>query len=291
MFTRFDNSWQLVKASWAVLRSDRDLVFFPIISAITMLIILLVFFIPFAAITGLFSAMSGAREGTNGGEIIGAVVVFIFYVISYTINIFFSVALVGAAMIRLDGGDPTFNDGIKLARERLPVIVQYALISATVGLVLQYLREKAGFLGKILASLGGLAWNVTTFLVVPILAAKNVGPIDAIKESTALLKKTWGEQIVSGFGMGFVFGMLSLVVIVVGILLIVVLGSIAPVLGFIAGIALVIGIVAIAVISSALNGVFRAALYRYAETGTAPSNFDIGMIKGAFTDKDKPKVS
>lgn len=290
MFSGFATSWQLVKASWAVLRTDKELILFPIISGFTMIIILLVFFIPFAAMTGLFAAMSGVRSDSAGGEVIGAVIAFIFYLISYTVNIFFNVALVGAAMIRLDGGDPTFGDGLKIARDRFGVIVQYAAISATVGLVLQYLRDRGGFVGSILASLGGLAWNVTTFLVVPILAVKNVGPVDAIKESTALLKRTWGEQIVGGFSMGMIFGLMFLLIfLVMGALLAVAFSMESMALGVVTVLVFIVVFMALGILSSALGGVYQAALYRYAETGIAPTNFDIDMIKGAFKEKNKNK--
>jgi hypothetical protein len=286
MFERISNSWQLVKASWAVLRADKELMFFPIISAITMIIILLVFFIPFAALTGIMSGAVG-RSGNDSGGIVGVVIAFVFYVIVYSVNIFFNVALVGAAMIRLDGGDPTFNDGLKIARDRFPVILQYAIISATVGMVLQYLRERAGFLGSILGWLGGLAWNVTTFLVVPILAVKNVGPVDAIKESAALLKKTWGEQIAASFGLSWAFSLIFFAVIMIGMVLVGILASISSALGVLGGVILFAVILGLMVISSALGGVYQAALYRYAETGTAPTDFDINMIRGAFVDKNK----
>lgn len=288
MFTAFGNSWQLVKASWAVLRADKELLLFPIISGVTMIIILIVFFLPFAAVTGIAAALSGAGEGTTGGEIIGVIVAFVFYLVSYTVAIFFNVALVGAAMIRLDGGDPTVGDGLRIARERLGVIIQYAAISATVGMILSYLRDRGGIVGSILASLGGLAWNVLTFLVVPILAAKNIGPMDAIKESGTLLKKTWGEQIVATTGMGWVFGLISFLVIIAMVALIGLATSLNSVsLVVISVLAAVIAFLAIGVISGALGGIYRAALYRYAETGTAPSNFDIEMIKGAFKEKTK----
>jgi hypothetical protein len=289
---RLRNSWQLVKASWAVLQSDKELLLFPVISGLVMIGVMIVFFLPLAAITGIAAALSGAREGTAGGEILGLVLLFVYYLISYTIVIFFNVALVGAAMIRLDGGDPTFSDGLRIARERLGIIVQYAAISATVGVVLSYIRDRGGFIGSILASFGGLAWNVLTFLVVPILAVKNVGPIDAIKESAALLKKTWGEQIIADVGIGTVFGLISMLVIFGGGFLVFALASAfsSIALGVIGVIVLVVILIVLGVIQGALSGVYRAALYRYAETGTAPDNFDIGMIRGAFKDKEKRKL-
>jgi hypothetical protein len=294
MFSSFSNSWQLVKASWAVLRSDKELVLFPIISSITMIILTIVFLIPAAVLMGLFAAMSSpdavsrSNTGEGAGSIIGYVILFLFYLVGYTVSYYFQTALVGAAMIRLDGGDPTVRDGFRIANSRIGIIIQYALISSTVGLILSWIRDQ-GWLGRLAASLLDFAWNVATFLVVPILAVKEIGPIDAIKESVALLKKTWGEQLVASFGIGTVSGLAIFAVILIGGGLTVALGS-ALNSGFIfvVGFVLVFALVAIiGVITSALNGIYQAALYRYAETGVAPDNFDIDMIRGAFHTKDK----
>jgi len=289
MFQRYRNSWQLVKASWAVLQSDKQLLLFPIISAATMILITIVFLIPAAAIFGLVGAATGARG--DSADILGYAVLFLFYLVSYTISIFFNVALVGAAMIRLDGGSPTLGDGLRLARSKFGIILQYAVISATVGIIFRFIEERLGFLGSIIAWLGGLAWNVATYLVVPVLAAKDVSPIDAIKESASLLKKTWGEQIIADGGMGFVFFLMSMFVIFVGTFLTIAIGAAvdSPALVILFILATFIALIGLAVTAGALSGIYQAALYRYAETGVVPDNFDIEMIKGAFKDKKKKK--
>ncbi len=295
MFDKLNNSWQLVKASWAVLQADKELLLFPVMSSIVMIITFIVFLLPVGAIFGIFAVATEATAGSesvaaNGMEIIGIVLTFIFYVITYTVSLFFNVALVGAALIRLDGGDPTVADGIKIARERLGKIVQYAVMSATIGLVLQWLRDR-GFIGQIVASITEFAWNVATFLVVPILIVKDISPWEAVKESTGLLKKTWGEQLVANFGIGTVFGLIFFLVIFGGGALVVGLASLLN-----SGAILVIGIIALIVIcmvlgtiSGALGGIYQAMLYRFAEAGTAPSDVDINLIRGAFVEKSKRK--
>jgi hypothetical protein len=131
------------------------------------------------------------------------VFLFLFYLVQYSIIFFFNCALVGAAMIRLDGGDPTVRDGLRIASSRIVQIIGYAAIAATVGLILRLIEERAGFIGRWIAGLIGLAFTVATFLTVPILVSRDVGPVEAVKESAALLKKTWGENIIGNGGMGF----------------------------------------------------------------------------------------
>jgi len=171
MFRRLSNSWELVKASAAVLRSDKELVVFPIVSAIGVLIVTATFAVPLF-LAGLFDQMY--TDG-HGLQPLGMLVAFLFYLVQYFVIFFANTALVGAAMIRLDGGDPTVGDGFRIAMRRAGPILGYALISATVGLILRTIAERAGILGRLVISLIGLAWNLATYLVVPVLAAEDVG--------------------------------------------------------------------------------------------------------------------
>src|SRR5690606_12092796 len=145
---------------------------------------------------------------------------FLFYLCQYFVIFFFNTALVGAAMIRLEGGDPTVSDGLRIARERMGAILGYAAIAATVGLVLRALEERAGFLGRIVIGLIGLAWTLATFLVVPVLVSQNVGPVEALKESVRLLKRSWGENLAGNVGIGLAFGLITAVVAIVSIVLV-----------------------------------------------------------------------
>jgi len=292
MFARWSRSWELVKASWAVLRSDKELVIFPIISAVGCFLVTLSFFIPMLA-AGTFDSIG--RRGTDGIGIGQLAVLFLFYLVTYTIIIFFSSALVGAAMIRLDGGNPTLNDGFKIAQSRLPQILGYALISATVGLILQLLSSAArnnknivlAIVGQIVVAIAGAAWSIATFLAVPVLVVEGVGPIEAVKRSTALLKKTWGEQIIGDLSIGGIFGLLSFGVILIAFLLGFVFVQVPALLVLVILLAIVT-LVALGIVSSALSAIFRAALYRYAHDGKPSEFFSTEMIQGAFK-QEQPK--
>ena len=114
MFEKFTRSWELTKASAEVLRSDKELLLFPVISSIAALVVAATFLIP---IFGLH-LIEGDRMGP-----LGAVVGFLFYVCQYFVIFYFNVALVGAAMIRLEGGDPTVSDGLRIAKSKAGVIL------------------------------------------------------------------------------------------------------------------------------------------------------------------------
>ncbi|MBP6703619.1 MAG: hypothetical protein KBH14_06155 [Vicinamibacteria bacterium] len=281
MFQRFSNSWALVKASAEVLRADKELMVFPVISAALSVLVLITFAVP-SVLAGLFDAAGGE----SGLPLAGYVVGFLFYVVQYFVIFFCNTALVGAALIRLRGGDPTVADGFRIASSRLGPIMGYALIAATVGMILRSISERSGVLGKIVVSLVGLAWNLATFLVVPVLAAEDVGPIDAVKRSGAYLRKTWGEQIVGNAGMGAVFGVMTFGSILLGLILFIAAAfTESTALMAMVGVGLVVTLVGIALISATLGGIYAAALYRYASEGDAGTFFSPDMVKGAFQQK------
>ena len=277
---RLSNSWSLVKASWAVLRADKELIVFPILAFAGSIVVMITFFVPMA-LTGIFNGLSDGR-GTQAGLYVFA---FLFYLVQYTVVIFSNSALVGAATIRLKGGDPTVGDGLRIASQHFGAIVGYALISATVGMILRALSER-GLLGRIVSSIVGLAWNLITYLAVPVLVLENVGPIEAVKRSGALLKKTWGEQVAGNFGIGAVFGLIFVVLFLVFIPAMVVIAStesaglvIAAIVGF------VLLMIGLGLFSSALNGIYTAAVYQYATTGEAGEFFDANLVQNAFRTK------
>ena len=276
---RFARSWALVKLCWGVLKQDKELVVFPIVSTIGVLIVTASFVIP-GFFTGFWQDV-----GDNDVGVSFWVLVVLFYLVQYLVIVFFNAALVSAAIIRLTGGDPTLGDGLRGAWRHIGAILGYAAIAATVGLALQILRERAGFAGAIIAALGGMAWTIITFLVVPVLVVEGVGPITAIKRSAALLKKTWGEQIIGSAGIGLVFGLLSLAVAVIGIGLGVLVMSAGVVVLGIAVIAVaVIAIIVISLLGATLRGIYSAALYEYAVDG-ATGAFDRETLAGAFQPK------
>lgn len=280
MFERLSRSWELVKASAAVLRSDKELLVFPLLSTIAAMLVAATFFVPLG-LGGHFGEWRAS--GAEGMPAWFWLLLFAFYVVQYSVIFFFNTALVGAAMMRLDGQDPTVADGLRIASQRLPKIIGYAVIAATVGMLLRALQERAGFIGRWVVGLIGLAWTVASFLVVPVLVNENVGPVDAVKRSAELLKKTWGENIAGNVGIGLAFGLLIFLAILAGGTITVAVASAGGRLMILLPIAAtVVAVVLLGLIQAALQGVYAAALYRYAATGDAGQGFDRALIADAF---------
>ncbi len=281
MFERLSRSWQLVKASGAVLQQDKELLLFPLISSIVTVAVVAAFLLP------LFGL--GALDGLGGGgpvPVAAYVVAFLFYLCQYFVIFYFNAALVGATMIRLDGGNPTLSDGLRIANSKAMNILGYAAIAATVGMILRAIQERVGFLGKIVTGIIGAGWTLATSMVVPVLVSRDVGPVDAVKESALLLKKTWGENLAGQMGIGAAFTMIQLGIIITGIVLIVVaavMGS--ATLALILGALLIVAVIVTALVQAALSGIYSAALYRYASSGEGSVGFDSAVLQQAFLPK------
>ena len=283
MFERLSRSWKLVKASASVLKEDKELLVFPLISSAALLLVLASFALP---IIGL-NALDGLSGGSDQKVSVAVyAVAFLFYFCQYSVIFFFNTALVGAAMMRLDGGNPTLRDGMRIATSKIGVILGYAFIAATVGMILRAIEERVGFIGKIIVGLLGIGWALATYLVVPVLAARDVGPIDAIKESGTLLKKTWGENVIGQAGMGLAFGLIFMGIVLIGAFLIIAAAvSGSAILIGLAVVVVVLTVVITVLVQSTLAGIYSAALYRYATTGKGSQGFDADTMKLAFAPK------
>jgi hypothetical protein len=268
---RFGRSWELLKACFAVLRDDKELMLFPVLSSFSALLVLATFALP------LFFTQAFSQ----GFGLFGMLVAFAFYFSQYLVIFYFNAALVGAALKRLEGGDPTLSDGIAIANENITAILGYAAIAATVGMLLRGGRRRRG-LEALVRSLAGMAWTLGTFLVVPVLVTRKIGPIDAIAESARLLKKTWGENLIGSVGIWLGFGIATFLYIAVSAVLVVLAAKAGMAFAMALGALLLLGLLLIGVVKSAIKAIYTAVLYRYAAEGAAPDGFDAQQLSLAF---------
>lgn len=279
MFDRINRSFELVRASVQLLRRDNQLLLFPAISGIALLLVLVAFALPvfgFDSIDGL------GKPGRYS-------IAFLFYVVQYFVMFYFNVALVGAVMFRLDGGRPTLADGLRIANRRVGAILGYAIICATIGVILRAIQERVGFVGRLIVGLLGASWAVATFLVLPVLVERDRGVISAISESADLLKRTWGENLVGQTGLGAAFGLIYFGLAASALLLVLLVIPNANAIGPALVVAL-ITIVAAAffacfIAHATLSGIYSAVLYRYAMNASDARGFDADMLGSAFKRK------
>lgn len=275
---KLSRSWQIAKSSATVVIDNKRLLVLPLVSVLASALVIATFVIP--AIT------SGTFEAATEDETVAYVWLLLLYVALYFVAVFFNTALVSIVLEHLEGRRASLTDGLRVAASRVGAIAGYAVIAATVGMVLRAIEERVGFIGRLVTAAIGAAWTVATFLVAPILAAQNVGPYQAVRDSAALLKQTWGENIAGNVGIAFVFGLgyVALVVSTVGG--VVALSSIElPILAIAVAIAGVLTGMALAIGQATLQGVYSALLYRYARSGDVPVGFDRNTLDNAFRHK------
>lgn len=272
---KFSNGWSLAMASFKVLKAKKELVIFPILSGISILL--------------LVGSIYLGMIGTNGWEADGIdryddllfyVCLFAFYLVNYFIVIFFNVALVHCVRLYFKGEPFTIRDGLRFSMSRIGTIFSWAFLSATVGFLLRLIQENAGWLGKIIVGLIGMVWSIATFFVIPVIAYEDKSSLDAVKRSGELIKQKWGESL----GGTFSFGLIQFIcMLIVGVLFYVVGSFIDPVTGIV--LAIIGGFFVFSIISAA-EMVFVSAVYHNLN-GDLDEHFSQQMVDDLFEPKKK----
>ncbi len=268
--SRFKRSWGFAKTSWGVLLSEKQLMWFPVLSFLASIAVVIA--------VGVAALMMGDNSTDAAGVAVLLLLAAAYIAVAY-VQTYFLAALCGSANEKLQGRDTTLGHGIKIANSRLGRILGWAVLTATVSMILEVIEERLGFLGAMISGLIGAAWNVVTFLTVPIIVFEDVGPVNALKRSGTLLKKTWGENVIAQGGIGLV-GLVAMIP-----------GGIAIWIGVSASGAVIkapavaVGLLwclVVMAVMSALSGIYRTALYRYAVDGQVPEPFLGSGMEQAF---------
>ena len=266
-FERMRIGWRLTKLSLGILRKEKGLIVLPFLSLLLTGVAWLAFFVSIFFFTSTPTSPWGSWPFYVGLALV--------YFFTFFVSIYFNAAVMGAAMIRLNGGDPTISDGLRVAKENWKRIAGWALVSATVGLILRALAERFGFIGRIVAGFAGAAWGIVTYLVVPVLIFEKIGPWAAVRRSGSLLRKTWGEAAGGYITLGAIFVLLALP----GIAFFVIGALVGGVIGLIIGVAIAaIYWLILGLLGAAAQSILVTALYRYATTGKLGFGFPEGLL-------------
>jgi ABC-type multidrug transport system fused ATPase/permease subunit len=280
MFSTIQRSYTIFRQSLGVLRQDKEILIFPLLSGI-FTIIAMAGLIFGGTVSGFFEHLANSGDRSLQGNVLGYAALFVWYFVSWFIVLFFNVGVVACARIRLEGGDPTTADGFRAARENLKSILIWALISATVGLILRVIADRSKLVGQLIAKFLGAAWAVATYFVVPVMIFEKSGPKESMTSSTKLISRTWGESLVAAAGVGIMIMLLGiggLAFPIIGLLI----SPTAALIGL--GIMLLYWLL-LAIISSALTGIYRTGLYLYAKEGKQLPGFGEELVRSAFAGK------
>ena len=273
LFTRFSAGWQIAQNSFKVLKANRQLILFPILSGLAMVLIMGSFFTVVIGFAGW-----NIDNVSEPNSVLTYVGVFAYYIVNYFVIVFFNMALIHCSAIYFKGEEVTVRKGIDFSMSRIGTIFAWAVFAGSVGAVLKIIQENVGMLGKIITGIVGIVWGVATFFVIPIIAYENLGPIDALKRSTQMMKDKWGE----GIGAGFSFGLIQLVGMLALGLIAFLIGSITHI--FIGMGIFVLGVLIMATILSAARSIFLSAIY-HEVTGDPVEQYNQAFVDNLFTHK------
>jgi hypothetical protein len=286
MFEKFRKSWMLVEESVAILSQDRVLLVFPLLSLGAAAAFLACLVIPLA----VGAAADQALFGNIRPPFVACGMFGVYFGLSF-ISTFFGVCSVHSVKSTLAGHPPRLGESMAFALGKAGSIALWALISATVSILLRWVeslaRSKGGWFGKLLlwasASVFGMAWSLATLFVVQGMVYKDLDPIDAVKDSVLVMKKTWGENLAQSLSLGAA----EFALFLAGIPAALVLLSLASRAGSIA-LAVAVALVALALFAvvlffSTIKSVFHTVLYAYALEGKTRGGFSQKLLESAFT--------
>jgi hypothetical protein len=257
--------WELFGWSFAVLRRNKRLLLFPIISTAAALMTLGLCFLAWRA-----SAPDVVRPVSPRDLLWLAPA----WLLTGFVTVFFNCALAACAKAQFSGQQSTLRYGLGKAAGRFLPILAWALLATTVGLILDAIARRASWAGELALWLFGFAWGMATYLVVPVLIAEHRGPVESVRRSARLVRETWGDQLVAEVR----FGWRGLVFVVPCLVLGVLGANGYPVLLPVAVAGFLLAIAAL----SAARGVFEVALYRYAAAGELPAGWSPEVLPGLF---------
>ena len=277
-FATISRGWQLSKLSFSVIKADPELLLYTFLSAI------MVFATIGAASYPAYEA--DQTEGSHWAIDIDSETgeskptdqymarIFLMYMVGSIVVVFWNSAIIVSAHERLTGGDPSIMTGIRAAFSRIHIIVLWGIITGTVGLLLRIARDaisnnqKAHPAVKIFAyiilMLVEVAWWIYTFFIIPMIVLEKKGIREGLRDGRSLFGKTWGENVSSGLGIGFLT--------LIGIVFSIIIGLLVMSFSSTAGIIIMITMIGFTILlCNTAEVVVVAALYEYAKTGKMPN--------------------
>lgn len=267
----------LMKASWQILKKDKELLILPVISGICCLSVMAIFIVQ-GLEHGWLQAFSKSATAQPKNSAYG--ILFLYYFCNYFVMVFFNSAIIACAVIRMSGGDPTVGDGLLAAVNRFPHIALWAFISATVGFLLGTVESGSQRGRGIISSILGISWSIITYFAIPLIVVEKTNPLSAIDFSMEMMRRTWGEQVIGNFSFGLLFTLFSLPALPLLLLAGMTWGepSSIPTVVF-----AVIYLIALGIIQSALQTIFNAVLFVFARDGKVPEEFSEAQLKSVMS--------
>jgi len=291
-FERIENGWELVKRSLKALREDKEIILFPILSII-FVVLLTIVFVVLAIGQGIVSAFIEPGFNQDISAAIFGLTFLVYLLAVYFVTTFFKSAIITSATIRFDGKNPSFGDGLKTPAKHILRIFFWSLILLLVNIIVNAIRNAGKSKSRGIqigtsaaASAVETAWKLLMYFTLPILLFEELSIWQSMKKSTELFKKTWGENILAQFTIGGIFFLIGIIAAIPAALIFLIgFFTGAVVLIPVAIVWLVIEIAIFSVIQTSVDGILIAALYSYATSGKVPKVLEGGMAQKLFAKK------
>lgn len=296
MFKRYGASWRLVESSFDFLFSYPDLLLYSIISVVMAALVLVLMALSVLVWTGFdftfFFEMNWMQN---------TAFTFVLYVMSYCIGIYTNTALIATALQLMEGQPPDMRAAWRIANSRLPAIFGYAVLMATLGILLRMLLRPTGWLGKILGpllqktvafTLIGLAWQAIPYFVVPVLLREQAGPWTALQRSSHLVKGRWGDDVVINASVWVIFALPLLLMLILGVPAIAWAATSGSETRVIITVYVIVMMVLLTwLLKMTMDGIFSAVAYRYVAEQQVDPHFDEDALRQAFRNRPNRLVN
>ncbi|MDQ2972860.1 MAG: DUF6159 family protein [bacterium] len=285
---RIKTSWLLMKQSLKVLRNNKQLLKYPLMGGIINILVTIIFAIIFYI--GRDSLIFTAKDVFGDNEVYlkgpGYILGFIYYVLAFFIIFIYNAGLAAHVLDIFRGTSRDYKHYMKIAWSKKRVIFVFSLINSTVGIILHFIEQRAGWLGWIVSRIFGILWTLANLFTIPIIVETESSAPSAIKQSSKLFKSRWGENIAARITFG---GLMFLFYLLIFIPVITVLGILLSMLGTV-GLILIIPIIIFslilfATVETAASNILSTALYYYARYGEVPAAFDAELLNSTLIPK------
>ena len=276
--------WQLFKQSFALLRGNRYLVRYLVMTGAWIVAITLVFMGLYLLLylVGLRHELS--QGGTTTASWLGYLLAFLDYVAVYFFINLYAAGLTANVLDIFQGKKQPYHTYMRTAWSKAPALFVFSVIAATVGMILQYVVERIRWVGWLLSWILGTMWSLGTLFVVPIImTSENPSGVRSIRESVRFFKQTWGENITAKVSVNAPLFFLNLALMMAFVAGIFIGHAIAGNIGLLIVVILyVIAVLALAIIGSFANSLVNIALFYYAAYHEVPPAFSEDLLNHVF---------
>lgn len=269
-FMRASNGWNIAANSLKIMKANRKMFVFPLLSGFSLLFIFgyFIFLILHSANWNMENVcITGIPFGYGG--------LFLFYLANYFVIVFFNTGLTYCTALYFKGEKVSVKKGLLFSCKRVGAVLSWSLYTATIGSIVRVIPGNSSVAGTFPARLSGAIFGLAAYFVVPVITNRHLGTASAFKHSKFLVKKHWGETAGAAFSFNFV-QFITVIFIAIGAL------TIGTVFTVGAGITLAImAILVMITVVSAIKSVFISTVFHYI-SGNRIDYFDQPYIDSLF---------